>query len=118
MANRFEHLRAYLERERNRLSEQPIQSKTGEETEEKRRESSFGKRGEASLASSESERGLALQRRTKEQLAEVEHALEKLERGTYGLCDRCGKDIPLERLEAIPETSMCVECKAKHSGTL
>jgi RNA polymerase-binding transcription factor DksA len=77
----------------------------------------FGKRGEASLRSSEFERGLVLAKRTREQLAEVEHALDKFGEGTYGQCDHCGKDIPLARLEAIPQTSVCVECKSKHGGT-
>ncbi|MEA2433208.1 MAG: hypothetical protein QOG54_665 [Actinomycetota bacterium] len=38
-------------------------------------------------------------------------ALGKLEAGTYGKCENCGKDIPLERLQAIPATRLCMECK-------
>ena len=43
--------------------------------------------------------------------AEVTHALERIEQGAYGRCERCGKDIPVERLEAIPSTRFCVDCK-------
>lgn len=38
-------------------------------------------------------------------------ALEKIEKGTYGKCDNCGEEIPVKRLEAIPETKICLKCK-------
>ncbi|MEX1177303.1 MAG: TraR/DksA C4-type zinc finger protein, partial [Nitriliruptor sp.] len=41
-------------------------------------------------------------------LAEVERALEKVDAGTFGICDVCGDPIPVERLEARPFTSRCV----------
>lgn len=40
----------------------------------------------------------------------VERALEKLAEGTYGSCDVCGGDIPPARLEAQPESAVCVNC--------
>jgi DnaK suppressor protein len=43
-------------------------------------------------------------------LADVERALAKLDDGTYGLCDRCGALIPVERLEARPWAVLCVRC--------
>jgi DnaK suppressor protein len=42
--------------------------------------------------------------------ADVARALEKLDEGTYGLCDRCGMLIPEERLEARPWSVLCVRC--------
>jgi DnaK suppressor protein len=45
-----------------------------------------------------------------EQLAEVDRALEKLDDGTYGTCDRCGTDIPQGRLEVHPSATRCVAC--------
>jgi DnaK suppressor protein len=42
--------------------------------------------------------------------ADVVRALEKLDDGTYGLCDRCGGPIPDERLEARPWSVLCVRC--------
>jgi DnaK suppressor protein len=42
--------------------------------------------------------------------ADVVRALEKLDDGTYGLCDRCGASIPDERLEARPWSVLCVRC--------
>jgi DnaK suppressor protein len=43
------------------------------------------------------------------QLAEVEHALAKFDAGTYGICERCGRPIPLARLRILPEARYDVE---------
>lgn len=42
----------------------------------------------------------------------VEHALERMEAGKYGVCAICGKTISEERLEAIPYATLCIECQA------
>ncbi len=44
-----------------------------------------------------------------EQLADVEHALAKMDDGTYGKCEASGEPIPLARLEAMPATRFCIE---------
>jgi RNA polymerase-binding transcription factor len=46
------------------------------------------------------------------QLAEVEHALAKFATGTYGICERCGRPIPLARLRVLPEARYDVEYEA------
>ena len=43
-------------------------------------------------------------------LTEVEHALEKFDRGTYGTCENCGSEIPEARLEAKPAARLCINC--------
>jgi DnaK suppressor protein len=43
-------------------------------------------------------------------LARIERALEKLDEGTYGVCDVCGGPIPEKRLAAMPDSVTCVEC--------
>ncbi|MCP9484790.1 MAG: TraR/DksA C4-type zinc finger protein [Gaiellaceae bacterium MAG52_C11] len=43
------------------------------------------------------------------QLREVDEALGRIEAGTYGTCAVCGKEIPAERLEAVPWTTLCIE---------
>jgi DnaK suppressor protein len=113
VVNDITQIREYLESERNRLREE-LQLKTGEQT--NKSGNAYGKRGEASLGSSEFEKGLALAQRKREQLAEIERALEKLNDGTYGTCDSCGKPIPPDRLKAIPQTNLCLDCKAKQEG--
>ncbi len=42
---------------------------------------------------------------------EILAALASMDAGTYGKCERCGRDIPFERLEAVPATLLCVDCK-------
>ncbi|MEV7006741.1 TraR/DksA C4-type zinc finger protein [Streptosporangium sp. NPDC051022] len=43
-------------------------------------------------------------------LGSLEHALERLGRGGYGICERCGEPIPVERLRARPVAVTCVRC--------
>ncbi len=43
-------------------------------------------------------------------LAEIDAALQRIDDGTYGTCTNCGKDISLERLEAYPAASLCIDC--------
>ena len=51
----------------------------------------------------------ALAGQLKENLSEVERALQKMEAGTYGICERCGKEIAEARLEAMPATPFCID---------
>lgn len=52
----------------------------------------------------------ALLGRARERVAELELALERLRQGTYGVCERCGRPIPTERLEIRPAARTCVTC--------
>jgi DnaK suppressor protein len=47
-----------------------------------------------------------------EVLQQVNAALERMDAGTYGLCQRCGKPINEERLEAFPYVTYCIECQS------
>ncbi|MFC9842629.1 TraR/DksA family transcriptional regulator [Streptomyces sp. NPDC060223] len=51
-----------------------------------------------------------------EHLTELDRALERLERGAYGRCERCGEPIPAERLEVRPAATTCVPCAATRLG--
>jgi RNA polymerase-binding transcription factor DksA len=53
-----------------------------------------------------------------EAVTDIRHALARLERGTYGNCQRCSAAIPLERLEVIPHARLCVACPGRASGLL
>jgi RNA polymerase-binding transcription factor DksA len=46
-------------------------------------------------------------------LIQIEHALERIDAGTYGLCENCGKPIPKARLLALPMATMDAECKSR-----
>ena len=60
----------------------------------------------------EQEKDLVLIGNLQERLREVDHALERMDEGTYGICERCGKPINPERLEALPSATFCIDCKA------
>jgi len=55
---------------------------------------------------------LGLGDRERRRLQEIDDALERLEDDTYGQCEACGDEIGRARLEALPHTLLCVECKA------
>lgn len=46
-------------------------------------------------------------------LRDVNYALDRIEKGKYGKCERCKKDIPIERLKISPEARFCVKCDKK-----
>jgi len=48
-----------------------------------------------------------------ERLRKVEDALDRLEEGTYGICEDCGASINLERLKVLPFTTSCVRCQER-----
>jgi len=71
--------------------------------------------GFADSAQSTAERNkvLAVIERLREGLHDVQLALDKLDKGTYGICERCGQPIASERLEALPAARLCLSCKQK-----
>ena len=77
---------------------------------------SFGKRvGDGTTEAVERLNRVGTARELDAMLRDVDRALQKLEDGTYGICDRCGKLIPEERLEARPWSVLCVEDAALRS---
>ena len=55
----------------------------------------------------------AIATKLRETLDEVEHALEKFDAGTYGLCEGCGEPISEARLEAKPAARLCIDCASR-----
>lgn len=114
----FEEIRSRLENERNHILEQirQMEANAQQSQSEGRREGSpFGKREEEATEAAELEKRLATEQKIKGDLAAVDHALDKFEKGTYGLCDVCGKPIDPARLEALPHASVCMDCKAQQT---
>ena len=109
-------LRSRLESEHEHLVKELEQLKAGVRPADERREGSpFGKREEEATETLELEKRLVLERSIRDRLASVEHALQKFEEGTYGLCDACGQPIDPARLEALPQASLCLKCKANQT---
>ena len=46
----------------------------------------------------------------RETLSDIDNALAKIDAGTYGICERCGRPIGEDRLEAMPAARLCIEC--------
>lgn len=61
----------------------------------------------------EREKNVALVSQLERKLEGVEAALRSIEKGKYGICERCGKEIPTERLEIRPDATLCVTCQAE-----
>jgi RNA polymerase-binding protein DksA len=59
----------------------------------------------------EHERLLAIRENLLQMFEQCDDALGRLERGEYGLCRSCGKEIAIERLRALPYATRCVPCK-------
>ncbi len=66
-------------------------------------------------ASAEIDRSFMLRLRGREQrlLKKIEAAIEKIDTGLFGICDVCGEEIDIKRLEARPVTTMCIFCKTE-----
>lgn len=69
--------------------------------------------GEGDTVNIERERDLLLSASARQVVEEIDEAVTRMKRGTYGVCKYAGRKIPLERLEAIPWANVCVDCKAR-----
>ena len=66
-------------------------------------------------ATVESDRNFELRIRDRERklMNKVEEALDRIDEGSYGICEGCGEDIAVKRLEARPVAKYCIECKTQ-----
>jgi RNA polymerase-binding protein DksA len=109
-------VRRVLENERKRLLiEQGLHSNMSSSD---RAASPFNKKMEAANQIAELERKFAMAKRVNQQIASIEHALDKIAKGTYGFCDNCKKPIANERLKAIPQANLCLSCKSNQHRNL
>lgn len=69
--------------------------------------------GDVAAETFEREKGFALETSVQGMLRMVEDALRKLDAGTYGVCERCGQPIDIERLRALPFARLCIRCKTE-----
>jgi len=69
--------------------------------------------GDSGTETFEMEKNVSLLEQVDDELQEIEAAAQRLERGTYGTCQACGRPIGTPRLEAMPATRFCVEDQAK-----
>lgn len=65
---------------------------------------------EGSTIAFERQQLASLLERARRSRADAQHALDQLDAGTYGICERCGRPIAAERLEARPDARLCIDC--------
>jgi RNA polymerase-binding protein DksA len=109
-----DRFRAELEQHRDRLQSTIAHHDIGgssltEETGELMSSSADNHLADTASETYEREFDEGLEEDAQDQLREVEAALKRLEEGEYGTCSVCGKKIPVERLEAVPWTTLCID---------
>ena len=110
----LERLRKKLEEERECLSR--LLDEHEQEREEARLAETAAERSpdpmtaEGGSMAFEFEKELSIDQNTADLLDKVERALDRMERGEYGICEACGKRIPVARLEALPYVTLDVDC--------
>jgi DnaK suppressor protein len=72
--------------------------------------------GDAAQETLERSQSMAIGESLRDMLDNVETALRKIDAGSYGVCDSCGKEIPKARLEIMPAATMCTACRARLSS--
>ncbi len=116
----LDELRHRLEQERAQLQEDTDTLEANEIAAGTKYDPEFSSEGNHPAESGselfDQELSLAIDRGFGSELAQVERALAKLDEGTYGQCDVCGKDIGLERLQALPHATLCIDDQAKQDA--
>ena len=101
IATELRSRRAQLAAELERITEPPAEGAAV----------SFGKRvGDGTAEAVERLATTATARSLSASIADIDRALDKIEEGSYGTCDDCGRPIAPARLEALPATPFCVDC--------
>jgi len=67
--------------------------------------------GDSATETLDREMEQSLEENAEHLLASIDAALKRIQDGTYGICERCGRPIGEERLEALPYATKCIECK-------
>lgn len=113
----IERFRERLEEERKRLQslidEYERELEVARLTESSSDRSPDPGNAEAGSMKFEYEKELSIEQNTVNLLGKVDHALERVAAGQYGLCESCGNSIPVERLDVLPYTTLCVTCAQK-----
>jgi RNA polymerase-binding transcription factor DksA len=112
----LDHARERLEEERTRLDDvrHNFDDLNAESEDESLSELSSLDQHQADVGTEtfNRERDLSILERVEAELADIEHALRRLDEGTYGLCEACGQPIGDERLEAMPAARFCLKDQA------
>lgn len=110
----LDRFRSVLEEERARLrallEEHELERENARLAETAAERSPDPSSAEGGSMAFEYEKDLSVDANTEDLLRKAENALERLDKGEYGICESCGTAIPIARLEVLPYTTVCVEC--------
>lgn len=115
-----ETLKQQLLQERERLQREIAQldAELSESLEDSSEESPYDQHmAETAGITLDREIDLTLEENARASIAQIDRALQKLENGSYGLCDKCGQPIGEARLRIAPFATLCVECKRLEERT-
>ncbi len=104
--NRYESIRADLQRQRVELL-----NEAGEALTNRQEIEAFPDLSDQATAEVDQNFELRLKERHQKLLKKIDEALDRMATNTYGICERCGDEIPFKRLKARPVTTLCIECK-------
>jgi DnaK suppressor protein len=111
----FKLIRQRLEKEHKRMTEQLEHIRANRSSEDRREGSPFGKREEEATETADLENMVAQEQRVLDQLADIDTALKKFDAGTFGICEKCGRQIELARMEAMPTAKLCMNDAQKNA---
>lgn len=112
-----ESLQAEIDRMAGRLKDMEESSRKAMEAEGAR--PGFGKRvGDYTSGAVEAASNSAVARNLGKSMDEIRRAIEKIDEGSYGVCDQCRRPIDPERLELLPSATLCIECKRQAERSL
>ena len=105
-AGKYDKIRSELERQRAHLL-----GGAGDVLTRRPENASFPDLSDQASAESDQNFVLRLKERDQKLLKKIDEALDRIAARTYGVCERCGQEIPHKRLKARPVTTLCIECK-------
>ena len=105
-AKRYEPIRRELERQRKALL-----AEAGDSFSHRPEIKAYPDVSDQASAEIDQNFEIRLKERGQKLLKKIDEALDRMANKTYGICERCGGDIPFERLKARPVTTLCIECK-------
>jgi RNA polymerase-binding protein DksA len=115
----LDHFREALESERKRVSDAIayLHAETPEPDGEESQESATNDHlADTASVTYDREIDYTLEENSEQLLEEIDRALARMDEGTYGRCVNCGKEIAVERLEAIPYADYCIDCARQDGG--
>jgi DnaK suppressor protein len=103
---KYAGIRRDLERQRA-----AILAEAGEGLTNRKSQETFADVSDQATAEADQNFSMRIKEREQKLLKKIDEALDRMEKQTYGICERCEEEIPYERLKARPVTTLCITCK-------